>query len=140
MSRLSDGRRVPAPGAAVLAAAVLVTAGCGTGHEDAVRAAGSGYGDAVAAADWAAACALLAPPTRSELEQSAGAPCERALPQEDPVPVTGAPAVHVYGTQAQLDYAGDTLFLSRYDLRWRVVAAVCRSREARPHDCAVTGG
>lgn len=143
-SRPTRPTRRPGPGrvvaSAVAAGTAVLAAGCGTGHEDAVLRAGTGYGDAVAAADWADACTLLAPGTRRELEQAAGAPCEEALPQEDPVAVTGRPAVHVYGTQAQLAYAGDTLFLSRYDDRWLVVAAVCRPREARPHDCAVTGG
>jgi hypothetical protein len=118
----------------------LVLAGCGTGHEDAVRAVGEEYAAAVASRDWSAACDLLAPTTRQELEQSAGKPCAEALPEEDPPVVEGAPAPSIFGTQAQLHYAADTLFLSPYDGAWRIVAAVCTPRAERPYDCSVSGG
>lgn len=126
---------------AIRVAALLVLAtGCGSGHEDAVRQIGLDYGEAVAQQDWAAACELLAPSTRSELEQSSGKSCAEALPEEQPPAVRDDADVHVYGTQAQLDFPGETLFLSQYDGRWRIVAAVCTPRPERPYDCVVTGG
>ena len=124
---------------AVVAVAALAT-GCGSGHEDAVLDVGDTYGQAVSSGRWASACALLAPTTRSELQQSAGKPCDQALREEEPPAVSGDPAVHVYGSQAQLKYDGETLFLSQYDGRWRIVAAACEPRSRRPHDCSVKVG
>ena len=81
-----------------------------------VVGAGGGVGArfyrAVSAADWVAACRLLAPETKSEVEQSAGTACPAALADEelpDPGPVGSSVS---YGTMTQVRFAQDTVFLS----------------------------
>ena len=95
---------------------------------------------AVKGQDGAAACALLAPDTASEVEQSGGKPCAEAILDEDlpePATVTGTA---VYGQWAQVRVGADTEFLAVFPGGWRVVAAGCRSRGERPYDCEVQGG
>lgn len=93
---------------------------------------------AVAAQDGASACAILSPAARSELEQSAGKPCPRAILEED-VPAVAAPErIEVFGTMAQVRYAGETAFLTRFEQGWRVVAAACTPTRAK-YDCSVQG-
>lgn len=126
---------------AMALAAVLVGAtGCASGHEGSVRAVTDDYARAVLDRDWPAACQVLAPATRDELEQSSGSPCPAALAEEDPPEPDGVPAVQVYGTKAVAEYDGDTLFASQYDGHWLLVAAACTPRHPRPYDCAVSGG
>lgn len=88
--------------------------------------------------DGRAACDLLAPTTRSELEQSSGKDCSVAVTEE--VQPAGDPQqVSVFGTSAQVRYDGDTAFLSRFRYGWRVLAAACRPRTSGPYDCSVKG-
>lgn len=122
-------------------AAVLVGAtACASGHEDSVRTVADDYARAVLDQDWSAACVVLAPATREELEQSSGRPCPAALADEDPPAPEGVPAVQVYGTKAVAAYDGDTLFASQYDGRWLLVATACTAHDPRPYDCDVSGG
>src|SRR5690606_4889549 len=66
---------------------------------------------ALADRDAAAACDLLAPQTRRELEQSEHAACQKALPGLD-LPATGATVeAERFGNQAQVRFDGDTAFL-----------------------------
>lgn len=124
---------------AVLAAAAALGAGCSNPQEDAVRATADAFTEAVAARNWTAACALLAPSTRAELESSAGKPCPAALEEEAP-PTVGSPdRIEVFGTMAQLRYPGETLFLTRFHDAWHVLAAACTARAAKPYDCTVKG-
>lgn len=88
----------------------------------------------------AEACALLAPETRSELEESGRMACGPALAQEQ-LPVGGpVRGTDVYGRQAIVTLSGDTLFLSRFDAGWRVVAAGCVPEPDKPYQCTVKGG
>ncbi|WP_306205065.1 hypothetical protein [Actinoplanes sp. RD1] len=94
---------------------------------------------AVAARDGAQACGMLAPGTRSELEDSAEQACDQAILDQDlPAPgqVTGS---DVYGQWAQVRLDDDTLFLAVFPEGWRVVAAGCEPRTDRPYDCALQG-
>lgn len=98
------------------------------------------FATAVDQRDGAAACALLAPSTRTELEQSAGRRCARALLEE----LTGTggdrSAVDVYGTMARVRQGEDTLFLTRMQDGWHVLAAGCTPRPHAMYDCVVKGG
>nr|WP_240929948.1 hypothetical protein [Streptomyces coryli] len=92
------------------------------------------------APDPARGCAALAPGTREELVQSAGAPCVRAL-REAGLPAPGrVRSVDVYGHQARIITAHDTLFLSSFTGGWKVTAAGCTPRPGLPYRCLVKGG
>jgi hypothetical protein len=141
-----DARRVHDPGrhravrlasVALLPAALLLT-GC-TSLQQPARTAANGFYAAVSASRWGRACGYLAPETRSELEQSAGSRCPKALAAEklsDPGPVeklTGA------GTMAQVRFREDTVFMSEFGHGWKVMAADCAPRPDKPYDCQIQG-
>jgi hypothetical protein len=96
--------------------------------------------NAVDVKDGVAACAVLAPDTAAELEQSARKPCAEAVLDEDlPAPATVS-GTDVYGQWAQVRLSDDTMFLAVFPGGWRVVAAGCTPRRSRPYDCALQGG
>ncbi|KQZ70695.1 hypothetical protein [Nocardioides sp. Root151] len=119
---------------------LLLCSACSSGHEDDVRRTAREFEQAVEAGDWARACAQLAPTTRDDLVQSAGAPCDEALADERLPPPGSASEVAVFGTTGQVRYDHDTLFLSRHDGDWRVDAAGCTVRHSKPYDCQLQGG
>jgi hypothetical protein len=82
----------------------------------------------------------LAPETRRELERSAELPCDRALLKED-VPTDGGQVrtVDVYGDQARVVFARDTVFLASFSAGWRITAAGCVFRGDQPYDCVIRG-
>jgi hypothetical protein len=128
--------------AAVAALALTALAGCASVGErgDAAAAVATRLLTAVDDQNGAAACAVLAPNTASEVEQSAGKPCAQAILDEDlPAPgsVTGT---DVYGQWAQVRLSDDAVFLAVFTGGWRVVAAGCRPRQDRPYDCVLQGG
>lgn len=129
-------RRVP--GLVALAVAAAVLTGCAGTQDDAATAAALELIDAADARDGAAACAALAPPTRDELEQSSGKPCDEAvLAEEIGAGDEAATRTQVFDTMAQVVVGAETLFLSRYDGRWMVVAAACTAVPDRPYDCSI---
>ena len=90
--------------------------------------------------DGTAACAVLAPDTAAELEQSASKSCAQAVLDED-LPAPGAvTGTDVYGQWAQVRLSDDTVFLAVFPGGWRVVAAGCEPRTSRPYDCTLQGG
>jgi hypothetical protein len=128
--------------AASLTVASMALTGCASVDEraDAAATVAVRLLTAVQGDDGAGACAVLAPETRSELEQSAGTSCAQAILDEDlpePGPVR---ASEVYGQWAQVRLDGDTVFLAVFPDGWRVVAAGCTPRPERPYDCALQGG
>jgi hypothetical protein len=128
--------------AVLLALAVAALPGCAAagGRGRAAADVATRLLTAVQGKDGAAACALLAPDTASEVEQSGGKPCPEAILDEDlpgPSAVTGTA---VYGQWAQVRIGTDTVFLGAFRGGWRVVAAGCKSRGDRPYDCEVQGG
>ncbi|HYJ66639.1 MAG TPA: hypothetical protein VEX15_03140 [Nocardioidaceae bacterium] len=123
--------------ASALAVASLLT-GCGSAGA-APQSVASEFYQAVADEQASAACDLLAPQTRSELEQSAHAPCAEALIRQD-LPTVGAPmATERFGNQAQVRFDGETAFLAEFDDGWKIVAAGCTPRDPLPYDCVLEG-
>jgi hypothetical protein len=128
------------PGAAAaVAAAVALAGGCASDDGPQVLDAARGFYEAHARGDGAAACALLAPGTVEEVEQSAGASCAEAVLDEDVPDVAGVPNVEVFGNEAQVRFDDDTAFLAAFPDGWKVVAAACRARPGRPYECRVKG-
>jgi hypothetical protein len=128
---------------AMLGVLALALTGCASvgDREGAAAAVATRLLTAVDGKDGATACAVLAPETASEVEQSdQGKPCAQAILDEDlpkPSAVTGTA---VYGQWAQVRLADDTVFLAMFPGGWRVVAAGCKPRSSRPYDCQVQGG
>jgi hypothetical protein len=128
--------------AAIVGAALLGSGlvGCGQPHRDDVVGVASTFYAAYTAQDGATACRHLAPKTSSELEKSAGKPCEEAVLEEN-LPEVGAPTeVHVFSTQAEVKWNGETTFLARFPGGWKVMAAACKPQPGQPYDCSVSGG
>ncbi|MDQ1032616.1 hypothetical protein QF035_010198 [Streptomyces umbrinus] len=96
------------------------------------RALGEGAYDRV--------CAVLAPVTVEEVEQSAGSPCVRAMSEASLPPGGPVRRTDVYGNQARAVLSSDTLFLSHFTYGWRVVAAGCEPRPQEPYQCRIKGG
>jgi hypothetical protein len=121
--------------AAAAAAAAVLLSGCGDLDADAVEDVASTF----AAGDASTRCGLLAPNTLVGLLEEEGSACEEAIAA---LPLgTGTPrSVEVWGEEAQVKLADDTLFLTRTSEGWRVMAAACRSQGAeQPYDCQVEG-
>lgn len=132
---------VRARGSALLTVALFgALTGCGGAdvREDAAERAATRFAESLRTPD--AACAALAPNTREELEQDAELPCARALPDAGLPEAGPVRSVDVYGTQARVVAARDTLFLSSFPHGWKVVAAGCTPRPARPYQCLIKGG
>jgi hypothetical protein len=127
--------------AAVVTPAVVLLAGCsGQGGVESGNAASAALRFATAAQhDPAAACALLAPATRQQLEDQDG-PCASSLPDQNLPQASGPGAAEVYGKDAIVRLHGDTLFLARFDDGWRVTAAGCLpAGQDKPYTCTVKG-
>jgi hypothetical protein len=124
----------------MVVAAIAGAGGCGTTQDRAVEETAQGFYRALDASDGAAACDLLAERTRSEVEKSAHKPCAQAILDEDIPTVAGAREVSAFGVAAQIRYAGETAFLSRFRDGWHVVAAGCRRQPGGMYDCQVEAG
>ncbi len=127
--------------AASLTVATMALTGCASVNEraDAAATVAVRLLTAVQDDDGAGACAVLAPETLSELEQSAGTGCAEAILDED-LPAPGdIRKSEVFGQWAQVRLDGDTVFLAVFPQGWRVVAAGCTSRGERPYDCDLQG-
>ena len=127
-----------ASGIALLALGALLSA-CGGSQDAAVADLADEFYGAVGDGDGAAACALLAPATRSELEQSSGKKCAAAILEELSDARRDEDEVEVFGSMAEVRWRGVTVFLTRMPDGWRVLAAGCVPRRVGPHDCAVKG-
>ncbi|MFE8009466.1 hypothetical protein [Streptomyces sp. NPDC057418] len=116
--------------------------GCGSAGERSTDAssAATGFERALEARDPDAMCASLAPGTRSELEDSGKTACAAALTAEELPPGGSVRTVDVYGRQARVVLASDTLFLSQFPGGWKIVAAGCTPQPGRPYQCTVKGG
>ncbi|MEU6091635.1 hypothetical protein ABZ865_33640 [Streptomyces sp. NPDC047085] len=116
--------------------------GCSTLGEREAAASGAAlrFEESVRQGEGARACAALAPETRRELEESAKTACVKALLDER-LPRAGAVrGVQVYGRQARVVLAADTLFLSFFPAGWKITAADCVPRPQQPYQCQIKGG
>jgi hypothetical protein len=119
---------------------VLATAACGSAQERPAREVAERFHAALAQRDGRTACALLAPETLDELEQSAQDPCEQAVLAEGLLGVRSPEQVRVFGTMAQVRYDAETVFLTRFQQGWKVMAVGCTPEPAERYDCRVEGG
>jgi hypothetical protein len=125
-----------------VATAVLVLAltGCSAGggtRVDATATADRFLRD-VEHGDGRAACALLVPDARQDVEDRTGSPCADGLTTLDlPAPQDGR--TRVYGRAAIVEADGHTVFLARSGDTWRVRAAGCTPVPGAPYECTVDG-
>ena len=123
--------------AVAVTAAVLSLCSCGNVATGEVESVAADF--AAAADDPAARCALLAPTTLTSFEQDEAEPCEDAVEQL-PVGSGEVTTVEVWGEEAQVRLADDTLFLTHTADGWRISAAGCTPQGAElPYDCEVEG-
>lgn len=116
--------------------------GCGSLAPDgsAATEVATAFRAAVSDADGAAACRLLAPETLHEVAQAAGRPCADAIAASG-LGGAGAPtAVDVFGQNARVVFADDTVFVASFPSGWRLTAAGCTPQGDKPYDCTVKGG
>jgi|tagenome__1003787_1003787.scaffolds.fasta_scaffold20983840_2 hypothetical protein len=116
----------------------ILLAGCSSSADQSAGASAEQLLSSAAQGDGTRACEVLSPSTRSELEQSSGKPCAQAILEED-LPSGGLEKVEVFETMAIVHIGTQTVFLSRFDSRWLVIAAACTAVAGRPYDCAIQG-
>lgn len=123
------------------ACAVCLTA-CSTlgAREAAASQAALRFEESIQRADGTRACAALAPETRQELLESAKMPCAKAVFEEHLSHAGAVREVQVYGQQARVVLAADTLFLSAFPSGWKITAAGCTPRPQQPYQCQIKGG
>jgi hypothetical protein len=83
-------------------------------------------------------CGLLAPATLAALEFEESASCGESVGALAP---PGGQVVHteVWGDEAQVRLADDTVFLTRTNAGWRVAAAGCTPNGDAPYQCRLEG-
>lgn len=123
-----------------LVAVVTLASGCsdmGSSQDQEASDAAADFHQALAR-DPSEACALLAPGTLQELENSFGV-CAGSLPQRH-LPAAGQVLrADVYGKDAMVVLDNDVVFLARFPDGWRVTAAGCEARVDRPYNCTIKG-
>ena len=116
---------------------VLSATACGGSQDESALSAAQAYAAALADGDGDVACSVLAPSVSSELEQTSGKACKRAILDDGVVTEGHGLEVQVYGTSAQVRLADDTLFLSRFQDGWHVTAAACSPTPRGVYDCRI---
>jgi len=127
----------------VLVVLASATVGCGSSDRPADGGAvttAQRFAQAVGNDDHSRACSLLAPTTRKQLEQAAGAPCPTALAEEELAVAGGYADIAVFGTMAQVRFSEDTVFVTKFARGWKVLAAGCAPVPGAPYDCRLQGG
>jgi hypothetical protein len=113
----------------------LTTVGCAVDTASPARAA-QRFHAAHSAHQEEAACAMLARKTADKLPDP-GQSCADALRELRLGPGGQVTSVAVWGEDAQVRLAGDTLFLHRFSDGWRIRAAGCEPMGDLPYDCEV---
>ncbi len=119
-----------------LAAGATLLTGCSSAHQPEIERVARTFEDP--SGDAEQRCDLLAPATRAALEESGSAPCTEVL-QEVPLQGGAVESVEIWGGDAQVKLAGDTVFLTETSAGWRITAAACRPKGEAPYDCEVDG-
>ena len=127
-------------GLLIAAFPVIFCCGCGAQNEPAASAIADAFADALAADDGAAACRLLAPGTRAELEQDSAKDCAAAILEEDLPDAGAADGSASFDTMAKVTFARDTIFVTEFKSGWKVMAAGCSPVPGHPFDCRLQGG
>jgi hypothetical protein len=120
---------------AVAAGAVLLT-GCSSTQEPEVGEVARAFEDP--SGDAELRCDLLAPATRVAFEKSESTPCAEAV-KDLPLQGGAVESIEIFGGDAQVKLAGDTVFLTETSAGWRITAAACRPKGEAPYDCEVDG-
>jgi hypothetical protein len=128
---------LPKPVALLVASLLLLTA-CSNGQDESAGSSAEEFLSSAAEGDGTRACDVLSPSTRSELVQSSGKPCEQAILEEH-LTIGTMHGIDVFDTMAVAHIGSETVFLSRFDSRWMVIAAACTAVPERPYDCAIKG-
>lgn len=124
---------------ALAAALVVATGGCGSmGSAENANASHAALAFDESLDTPAQACAMLAPGTLTELEDTFGR-CDRSLPREHLPVGSRVVGVDVYGKDAIVRLDHDVVFLARFDSGWKVTAAGCTPVQSRPYDCILKG-
>ncbi|GAA4988090.1 hypothetical protein GCM10023334_120760 [Nonomuraea thailandensis] len=121
--------------ALVVLVMALTTVGCAADTASPARAA-KRFHAALSAHQEEAACAMLARKTADKLPDE-GQSCADALRELRLGPGGRVTSVAVWGEDAQVRLAGDTLFLHRFSDGWRIRAAGCVPMGDLPYDCEV---
>jgi hypothetical protein len=108
----------------------LAAAGCSNADEPDVREAASSF----AGGDDQTRCGLLAPATLQSLEREEESPCAESIGQL-PLGSGDVVSVEVWGADALVHLADDTLFLTRDPAGWLVSAAACEPGGDGPYEC-----
>jgi hypothetical protein len=122
-------------GIALVAGAAVLT-GCSAAQQPEVQRVASSFEDP--AGDPEARCDLLVPATRAAFEESESAPCTDAI-QHLQLEGGSVESVEIWGGDAQVKLAGDTVLLTETSSGWRVTSAACRPQAEAPYDCEVDG-
>jgi hypothetical protein len=120
-----------------LAAPVLLT-GCVPSGQAEALGAGNAFQAALRSQNGAAACDLLAPETRTDLERGSAQACPQVLTRRS-LPTGAGTSIQVWGGNAQLRLASGVVFLAKFRTGWKVTAAGCTPRQDQPYDCTVAG-
>ncbi|RAJ45329.1 hypothetical protein K353_00827 [Kitasatospora sp. SolWspMP-SS2h] len=127
---------------AVTVAVALALAGCGQlpERQRAADAAAADFERALTGRQGDALCEALAPSTRQEPERSADQPCPEAAADLKVAPGGAAVRTEVWGDQAHVVLADDTLFPARPRDGWKVTAAGCEPQPGQPYECGLKAG
>jgi hypothetical protein len=114
-----------------------VLSGCASTQQPEVQRVATAFENS--GADAESRCDLLTPKARAALEQNQSQSCADAI---DELPLQGGKvrAVQVWGGDAQVKLAGDTVFLTETHAGWKVTAAACTPNADAPYDCEVQAG
>ena len=120
----------------------LALTGCAAGgpsSSSSPAAVAASFDRAVAGGDFAAACSLLTPSTRTELLRTTETPCPDALPNLGLGSAGRERTTQVYGRAALVTAEWGSTFLARSGTTWSVRATGCTPRAEKPFDCALGG-